>query len=303
MEGYNATLNLLKVVRLHIVLGGILAFTLGLLLGLSDGGSFNPAYAALLYAVVFCGDLSTHYSNDYFDVEQDRTAKTFKFFSGRRILVKHPALLPYARKIAIALLATSILLAALAVAAGFAPIELLPIVVAANFLGWFYSAPPLKLACSGLGEVAIALAAGFAIPATGYLAARGQLDGVFWLFALPFILYGFILALSLEAPDIEIDRQSNRRNFGVRRGEHAVYLLVLASASAAFLWMALGGWLLGGAEVMWAAAFAAVPLAAAGAGFLGVLGKRKVHAFSAANILSLFVFNALMVAYLVLVAT
>ena len=302
MESPKDLLNLLKIVRLHIVLGGVLAFTLGLFLGLVDGGSFNFISAPLFYAIVFFGDLSTHFSNDYFDVDQDKYEGKYKFFSGRRILVKHPSLLPYARRIAIVLFSISILIAAIVIIFGLAPVELLFIVVAANSLGWFYSAPPLRLVSRGLGEVAIALAVGFAIPAMGYLSVRGHLDGLFWLFVLPFVLYGFVLALSLEVPDMEVDRKSDRKNFGVHRDEHAVFLLVLVGASGAFLWMIFGGWLLNDAQIVfWATPFAAVPLAAAIAGFLGVREKKRIGVFCAVNILSLFAFNVLMVAYLALI--
>jgi 1,4-dihydroxy-2-naphthoate octaprenyltransferase len=97
----------------------------------------------------------------------------------------------------------------------------------ANFLGWFYSAPPLRLVSRGLGEVAIALAVGFGIPAVGYLAVKGQFDSWFMLFALPFVLYGFMLALSLEASDVEVDRLGNKKTFG-EKGVHAVFGLVFA---------------------------------------------------------------------------
>ncbi|MCW3999036.1 MAG: prenyltransferase [Candidatus Bathyarchaeota archaeon] len=300
----NAALNLLRVIRLHIVAGGALAFTLGALLGLAGGGSFNPYVAVLFYLMVLLGDLSTHYSNDYFDVEQDRAVESKKFFMGKRILVKHPSLLRQARQIALVLLAASILLAALAYAFKVASAELLLIVVAANLLGWFYSATPLRLVCRGLGEAAIALAAGFAIPATGYLATRGQLDGLFWLFALPFVLYGFMLALSLEAPDIEVDRKNHRRSLGARRGIRVVYLAVLAAAAGAFLWLLFCGYLLGDVQLwFWvAAALAAVPLAAAAMGYYVGIKANKPDAFSAVCIFSLFIFNALMVAYFALVS-
>jgi len=303
MERLHTLLNLLKIIRLHIVLGGVLAFTLGLFLGLEDGGSFNFISTPLFYAIVFFGDLSTHFSNDYFDVDQDKYVGKFKFFSGRRILIKHPRLLPYARRIAITLLSISILIAALLVIFGLAQVELLFIVLAANFLGWFYSAPPFRLVSRGLGEVAIALAVGFAIPAMGYISVRGYLDGLFWLFVLPFVLYGFVLALSLEAPDMEVDRKSNRKNFGASRGEHAVFLLVLGAASGAFLWMFFNGWLLSEAQVVfWATAFAAVPLAAAIAGFLGARERKRIDIYCAVNILTLFAFNLLMIVYLALIA-
>jgi len=61
--------KVLKIIRKHIVLGGILAFTLGALLAAANGGIFDPWRSALFYAIVFFGDLSTHYSNDYYDTE------------------------------------------------------------------------------------------------------------------------------------------------------------------------------------------------------------------------------------------
>jgi 1,4-dihydroxy-2-naphthoate octaprenyltransferase len=37
-----------------------------------------------------------------------------------------------------------------------------------NLVGWFYSAPPLRLAYRGLGEFSTAATVGFLVPAMGY---------------------------------------------------------------------------------------------------------------------------------------
>jgi 1,4-dihydroxy-2-naphthoate octaprenyltransferase len=291
--------SLLKVIRPHIVLGGILAFTVGALLAVAGGGAFDLPRALLFYGVVFFGDLSTHFSNDYFDADSDNS-ESKKFFAGRRILAKKPLLRPKARIIAIALTSVSLLLALAAVLSGAAPLEALIIAVAANLLGWFYSAPPARLGSKGIGEAAIAFCVGFAIPAFGFLAVKGQMDLLFAVFAVPFMLYAFMLALSLEAPDIESDRIGNRKNIGVRWGKNVVFGFVLAAAFSAFACFVFYAGFVWGFSVNFVAAtvFSAVPLAAAVLGFAGRAWKRRTNVFCAVNVSSLFAFNVLMIAYL-----
>ncbi len=84
------TQKILGIIRIHIVIGGFLAFSLGALLAFVGGGSFNFMFFALGYVVVLLGDLSSHYSNDYFDVEVDKCIEQKKFFSGSNILVDNP---------------------------------------------------------------------------------------------------------------------------------------------------------------------------------------------------------------------
>ncbi len=74
----------LKIIRPHIIVGGILAFTVGALLGLANGGAFNPAVFAVCYATIFFGDLSTHFSNDYFDVKHDKEKHKKSIFSNQK---------------------------------------------------------------------------------------------------------------------------------------------------------------------------------------------------------------------------
>ncbi len=290
-------------IRLHIVAGGILAFTLGALLGMANGAAFNPVYFVLFYATVFFGDLSTHYSNDYFDVQQDKFIERKTVFSGKKILVTNPNMLHRTKKLSIALLSISLALAALAVILKIAPIELLLIMMGANFLGWFYSAPPLRLVSRGLGEVAISLAVGFAVPAAGYLSVNGHLDSGYSFFFLPFVLYALMLALSLEAPDIDSDRSGNKKTFGAAYGVRAVFGLILALASAAptmFLFYAMQ---IKATPINFGVvgAFATVPLAAGILGFIGVQKRKNAQTFSVASVCSLIAFNILMITYLLVI--
>jgi len=219
------TWDLLRVIRLPILLGGALGYGLGAMLGLSGGGVFNPILLIVSYAVVALGDLSTHFSNDYFDVELDRSAPR-KIFGGSNLLVGRTDLLLPALSVAKILSLSSLALAGLAVALGVSPL-IFPLALASNILGWLYSLPPFRLAYRGLGEAAIAVGTGFGVPAAGYLTVRGSIDTGFTLFSYALVLYGFVLGLSLELPDMEADRAGGKMNLVARLGWRTCLRLAL----------------------------------------------------------------------------
>jgi len=280
-----------------------LAFLLGALLATVVGGSFDFLRVGLVYLVVFFGDLSTHFSNDYFDVEVDQFGGTQKFFSGSSILVYYPSLRYFARSVSILLLVLSNVVAACLVFFLGAPVELLIIALGANFLGWFYSAPPLRLISRGLGEVVVAVVVGLAIPGVGYLAVWGKFDWLFACFVVPFVLYGSMLSLSLGVSDREVDLKGGKRNFVVRRGERGVFMVVLAGTFVAsvafFVFASLGLFVF--VDFWMIFLFSLVPLLAGVVSFVGVFKKKALSVLGILNIVSLFLFNALMVLYLLFV--
>jgi 1,4-dihydroxy-2-naphthoate polyprenyltransferase len=290
----------LKMIRLHIIVGGLLAFTVGALLGYVNGGFFNPTVFVVCYATVFFGDLSTHFSNDYFDVKQDKARNKKSLFSNRKVLIDNPEMLPFTKKIALVFLVTSLSISAFAVVFKIAPMMLLFIMIVANFLGWFYSAPPLRLVSRGLGEIAIALAVGFVIPVAGYLSSKGGIDDWYSLFVVPFILYGFMLALSLEAPDVDGDRLGDKKTLGVTKGVGVVLTLAFSVAFASFLiflYFALQTGILP-VNLSVITAFSGIPLVAGLLGLLQIHGK-NAQIPSAINVVSLFTINLLIIGYLI----
>jgi 1,4-dihydroxy-2-naphthoate octaprenyltransferase len=293
----------LEMIRLHIVAGGILAFTVGALLALANGGVFIPTHFIVFYTMIFFGDLSTHFGNDYFDVEADRLNPAKTALSGRKVLAANPHMMRPVRVISLSLLCLSLLSAVLAVTFQLAPVEFLLVAVGVNFLGWFYSAPPIRLVSRGLGEVAIALAVGVGIPAAGYLSVMGHYDLWFGLIALPFLLYGFMLALSLEAPDVHVDRLSNKKTLGAIRGKLAVFRLAFVIALAALVFfVGYALWFDISVVNFYAfAAFAAVPAIAGFVSWVCIYCGKKAELFSLVNVLSLFVINVLIVIYLLAV--
>ena len=304
MSSSNAA-RMLKIIRFHIVTGGLLAFLLGGLLAFANGGNFNPILFALVYTAGLLGDLSSHYSNDYFDVDVDKHMNQKKFFAGHAILVGYPNLRESSKSVSVSLLVcANVLAVALFLFLG-APIEIFIVILAASLAGWFYSAPPLRLTSRGLGEATIACVTGFAIPGLGYLSVRGQFDPLFVSFAFPFVMYGLVLSLSLEAPDEETDRKGGKKNLIVRKGARNVFLLILALTTASTLTFLAYSWLLVPTvlDVRALMLFSIVPLTAALISFIGVIKKKSVSRFSAVNVVSLFVFNMLTLAYLLAVVS
>jgi 1,4-dihydroxy-2-naphthoate octaprenyltransferase len=274
--------DLIQVVRVPILLGGALGYGLGTLLGLAAGGVFNPLLFIVCYSVVAFGDLSTHFSNDYFDVGLDRVAPR-KTFGGSNLLVSRMDLMSPALDAAKVLSLVSIALAVLAVAMGVSPV-IVPLALVANTLGWLYSLPPIRLAYRGLGEAAIAVGTGFGVPAAGYLAFKSSLDVGFALISLALVLYGFVLGVSLELPDIEADRLGGKMNlvarFGWRVCLHLAILLCLTSTVILVLFSGTA-----------MAVLSTVPLCAVLFGnFLANEKTSRLDAVATGCIISLFVF-------------
>jgi len=295
-------LNILKIIRIHIVVGGFLAFSLGALLAITGGGSFEPTRFVLGYVVVFLADLSTHFGNDYFDVEIDKNSEQKKIFSGSRILVNHPNLRQLSKSISLSLLLFSNVLAVLLIVFLNFPIMFFIIILCASLVGWYYSAPPIRLISKGLGEVAVALVTGFAIPGMGYLAISSQFDSLFVYFAIPFIMYGFSLSLSLHAPDIEVDRKGGKTNLAVRLGQrHIIFLISIVVFLATLAFLVYSWQNAFSIDLSVVFLFSIIPLATGLFGIVGVFQKKKLNYFSAFNVAALFVFNMLMIIYLLLI--
>ena len=292
--------NLLRIIRVHIVVGGALAFSIGTLLGVLTGGVFSLPQVILGYLVVFCGDLSTHYSNDYYDVDVDQYIQQRKVFAGKGILVDHPRLRPIARAISLTLLGLSIVFAGIIVLWYEIPFVFVLITIGANLLGWFYSAPPLRLTARGLGEITIAMVTGMIIPGAGYLVVRGGFDPLFFFFALPFMLYGLVLSLSLEAPDLHVDQRVGRRNLAVRGGLRTLFTAIMALTLAATLLFLIYTRSMK-PPLMDLRVLVLVSVIPLTTGLYGGLTIRQqsadVHRLGTLNVASLFVFNLLLNVY------
>ena len=249
--------------------------------------------------MVLFGDLSTHFSNDYFDVDVDSVAPS-KTFGGSYVLVNIPEARHRAKVIAIASTAVSMSVAVAMVQLFVLPPILLLLVAVTNLFGWLYSAPPVRLNARGLGEVTIALGTGLAVPAVGYITTSGFVDTRFLVFSVPMVLYGLILSLSLEFPDLEVDVEYDRQNLvtvlGRRPVTYVILLLSITSTAVFTLFISHNF------SSFWVIPlFSVIPILA------GLMGSvihpytfEKVDRISAVNILALSLFLVALDGYLLL---
>jgi 1,4-dihydroxy-2-naphthoate octaprenyltransferase len=179
-------------------------FAFGALWAVLMGAPVYLSRILLVYLVLLPAHLSISYSNDYFDIDVDKYDKPTLFSGGSGVLVDHPELRKPAKWTAITLILCSLALGIVFQILYSFPIWFLGIVLLGNLLGWFYSAPPLRFAYRGLGELSMAVSIGLLIR-FGYLVTSGQINMDGLLFIIPLMLYGLAFILNVEIPDMESD--------------------------------------------------------------------------------------------------
>ena len=225
---------LLRLARARFLVTCLLLYVMGATWAVLLGAAFSGVRLVFGYLIVLAAQLSVSYSNDYFDVEVDEHATPTLISGGSGILVSRPELREPAKWIAVILIASSVALAAVFALVYAYPAWIVPGVAFGALLGWFYAAPPLRLAYRGLGEVSTAFAGGFVVPAAGFLAMTGYLTREGLLLTVPAMLYGLAFMIAVEIPDETADRLGHKKTWVVRGGQRFGFaaicaLLVLAT--------------------------------------------------------------------------
>jgi 1,4-dihydroxy-2-naphthoate octaprenyltransferase len=257
--------QILKLARFRFLIPGLLIYMLGALLAVIYGAVLDPVKLLFGYAIFGTAHLSVSFSNDYFDREADRIAKQTPFSGGSGVLVQHPELSRFAVRFAVFLIIISIAIAILFdLVYSYGPF-FLALVIFGSLLGWFYTAPPLKLAYRGLGEASTILATGLIMPAMGFYVMNGSIDIRIIALSFPLMCYALLFILTVELPDVEVDRLGGKINLMTYKGRKlGVILSVIATLAATLLFIILA--LLGTMQPleMWLFVLASViPLVAA----------------------------------------
>lgn len=226
---YNDTLKIIKLGRFQFILGGFLFFCCGTLFALLLNAKFNLNIFVLGYMALFFAHLSVSYSNDYFDLKVDSLGKPTPFSGGSGVLLENPQLRQFSKHFALVLIFLSVVTASIITIYFQLPISFLILILLGNALGWFYSAPPLKLAYRGLSEFSTVLT-GFIVPGIGYVILMGKLDANFIFFVIPLMLYELYLILNIEIPDMEADKLGGKKTVVVSYGRPISFILIAVSA-------------------------------------------------------------------------
>lgn len=277
--------QLLRIARPQFAIAGLALFIFGACWAILLGMPFSLSRMIFGYLVLLPAHLSISYSNDFFDVEVDKLDKHTFFSGGSGILVDHPELRKPAKWTAIILILLSLGLGIVFLIVYSFPIWFLFFVVLGNLLGWFYTAPPLKLAYRGLGELTMILCIGLLVPGLGYLVAGGPMNPDAYLFCPPLMLYGLAFILSVEIPDMESDRLGNKRTWVVRKGRGFCFVMIAATLFLATLFFWCIPWITTRSyplDIRFLGCLSLLPL---GAGCVGLL-KRPVEKRSATRVVN-----------------
>jgi 1,4-dihydroxy-2-naphthoate polyprenyltransferase len=212
------------------LLGGFLFYGLGVAIA---GYLGQPLQGAALIGgqlAVTTIQLFTHYSNDYFDLAADRANRTpTRWSGGSRILVAGHLPPRLARTTAVILAVTAVAIS-LVVALAVQPAPLtLPLLLLALLLAWGYSAPPLRLHSTGLGEVVGALLVPGLTPLVGFYLQTGRLTLLPVLAVVPLCCLQFAMLIAIGLPDAAGDAAVGKRTLVVRLGGAAAARLYSAT--------------------------------------------------------------------------
>ncbi len=215
-----AALDFVRLGRPLFLVGGFVFYGLGAAVALAHGQRVNASAYLLGQAVITAFQLMTQYANDYFDYEADRANLTpTRWSGGSRVLTDGE--LPRGAALSGALLAAALGIAALIVLQSRHPAPLLtPVALAIMALSWLYSAPPLRLHSTGLGELDGVLVVTILVPFFGYCVQAPDLAGLgtLLLALVPICCLQFAMLLAVSIPDAHGDAVVGKRTLVVSLG-------------------------------------------------------------------------------------
>ncbi|MEO7731579.1 MAG: prenyltransferase [Kofleriaceae bacterium] len=233
-----AVLAFIRLGRPLFLGGGFLMFGLGAGIAALTGHALDATRYALGQAAVTAFQLMTHYANDYFDYDADRANTTpTRWSGGSRVLAN--AELPRAVALIAALVLAAIGLAVTLALWQVAGARIAILLLAIAVLAWAYSAPPLRLCATGLGELDTALIVTGLVPALGFLLqAPDRIGlGLLGLAIVPPCLLQFAMLLAIEFPDAAGDAATGKRTLVVALGAPRAAQLHVALTALAYLWL------------------------------------------------------------------
>jgi 1,4-dihydroxy-2-naphthoate polyprenyltransferase len=242
----------IKLTRPFFLLGGVLAYGLGLIIAAWQGTVIDAGRALLGQWLVTSIQLMAQYLNEYTDFEVDRLAGQHRtrFTGGSGVLPSGALPRDVAHTAAIAC-AISGLAAGIVATLQIPAIGLIGLI---SLLGsWFYSAPPLALMGSGFGELTTSIIVALLVPLTGYVLQTGRLAPIVFLVCLPLVSIHLAMILTFEFPDRIVDAQMDKKTltvrFGLKRmaqlhtvlivGSFGLIALLPASPATRFIWLAI----------------------------------------------------------------
>lgn len=209
----------LRLGRPLFLLGGIVLHLLGVTIALYDGAALNIVVLLWGQVAITAVQLMTHYSNDYFDLAADKANPTPTRWSGGSGILPAGLIAPSLALLTAVVAGLLALVAALwlALALPTGPLTL-PLLLFALILAWNYSAPPLQLHSTGLGEIVGGCLVSGLTPLLGYYLQAGRLAMLPIFAVIPLVILQFIMLTLIELPDARGDAAVGKNTLVVRLG-------------------------------------------------------------------------------------
>jgi 1,4-dihydroxy-2-naphthoate octaprenyltransferase len=228
---------LITLSRPFFLIGGILVYALGA--GIADylGTPIDWGLYILGQAYVTTMQLSAHFLNEYFDSPADVENPNRTPFSGGSGAVGEGKLSQETVMWA-SLTSLTILASLTVVMISVAPLSpLLVAIVVLAFMGtFFYSAPPVKLAYSGYGELTTSILVANLVPIFAFVLQYGDLHRLLAMTTFPLTALHLSMMIAFEFPDYFNDLKFDKTTLLVRIGwERGMVLHNILILTAFFL--------------------------------------------------------------------
>ncbi len=247
---WQKTWAFVKLTRPLFLGGAFLLYLLGAALAWSQGTVVDWGRLLLGQLLVTAIQLTTHYANEYYDVEGDAVigAARTPFSGGSGILVSGQL----DRAVALHAMYGCLVVAGVTlIACGLLSPLMWIIGLVALLGGYFYSAPPLKIEGSGWGELDTSILTAVLVPLTGYVMQANHFDPIVLAISAPWVPIYLAMILTFEFPDYPADKAIGKRTITVRIGLrraawlHNVLLIggmawmLIAAPNNRLLWLAV----------------------------------------------------------------
>ncbi len=255
---------LIRLTRPVFLLGGVTLYSLGTAMAASQGVSIRLDRMLLGQVMVTAIQLFAQYANEYFDADGDALNTRRTWFSGGSGVLGAGGLARAAGGRAMRIAAV---FGAAAIVGAATQSPATAALGALCMLGaWAYSAPPLSLMGSGLGELSASLIVAFLTPLTAISLHGGRLDAGMAAALASLVLLHWAMLLAFSLPDRASDAAVGKRTLVVRMGAmraataHTVLIgaaLALLAAlgltwpPARFVWIAFPAAIWQAGIVMW----------------------------------------------------
>jgi 1,4-dihydroxy-2-naphthoate octaprenyltransferase len=244
-KGGKKILTWARAMRPQFYLMALLGYTMGALVAYGTMQAFNLTSYIFGYMFLFLVQLSTVFTNDYYDYDSDRINRNSSLYTGgSRTLVEGKISFTELKSVIIgALLVTLFLIVVLLINSGREKAIQTGVFICIGLIfGLGYTVPPLKLCYRGLGELDVGLFFSFYVVHYGFILQKGAWSAwLLWWLSIP-LFFAVFAAITLSGiPDRRADLAVSKRTIAVLLGPRwaatlSLFSITLAAITSVFIW-------------------------------------------------------------------